>query len=68
MTVLYSTGCPKCKILEKQLRQHNIEFNIITDKNLMIEKGFKSAPKLEIDNKILDYPDAIRWAMNGGQS
>ena len=67
MTVLYSTGCPKCKTLERQLEKNKIEYTLVTDKDEMINKGFTSAPKLEIDGKILDYTDAVRWAMNGGK-
>ena len=67
MITLYSTGCPKCKILEKQLNKNKIEYKLVTDKDEMINKGFTSAPKLEINGKILDYVDAVRWAMNGGK-
>lgn len=67
MITLYSTGCPKCKILEKQLNKNKIEYKLVTDKDEMINKGFTSAPKLEINGKILDYVDALRWAMNGGK-
>lgn len=67
MTVLYSTGCPKCKALERQLNKSKIEYELVTDRDVMLNKGFTSAPKLEIDGKILDYTDAVRWAMNGGK-
>ena len=64
---LYSTNCPKCKALEKQLNKSKIEYELITDTKIMMDKGFTSAPKLEVDNKIMNYPDALRWAMNGGK-
>lgn len=67
MITLYSTHCPKCNALAKQLNKNNIEFKVIDDKDVMIAKGFQSAPKLEVDGEILDYQEAIRWAMNGGQ-
>lgn len=68
MTVkLYSTSCPKCKNLEKQLNKNKIEFELITNKEIMINKGFQSAPKLEVDGKIMDYPEAFRWILNGGK-
>lgn len=66
MVVLYSTHCPKCKLLEKQLNKQNIEYKVIDDKDVMIAKGFQSAPKLEINGEILDYTMALKWVMNGG--
>ena len=66
MVVLYSTNCPKCKALEKQLNKSKIEYEVVTDKNVMIEKGFVSAPQLEVNGETMDYNTAVRWAMNGG--
>ena len=31
MVVLYSTGCPKCKVLEKKLNADKIEYSISDD-------------------------------------
>lgn len=61
---LYSTNCPKCVILEKKLKDKNIEFNIINDVNVMIEKGFMAAPILEVDGKSMNYMDANTWVNN----
>ena len=66
MVILYSTGCPECKALARQLDKNNIKYELVTDRNIMMEKGFTSAPKLEIDGEILDYMEAVRWTMNGG--
>ena len=62
--ILYSTGCPKCQVLEKKLEQKNIHFEKRTDLNLMLSKGIKSAPCLEIDGKILDFKNATEWVNN----
>ena len=60
--VLYSTNCPKCKVLEKKLNSIGIDYKIVTDENLMISKGFSSAPMLEVDDNIMDFGNAVRWA------
>lgn len=60
--VLYSTNCPKCKVLEKKLDSIGIDYTIITDEDLMISKGFSSAPMLEVDGDIMDFGNAVRWA------
>lgn len=64
MIKLYTTHCPKCKVIEKKLAQKGIEYTEVTDKDEMINRGFKSAPVLEVDDKILNFGDANRWIMN----
>lgn len=61
---LYSTNCPKCVILEKKLKDKNVEFDIVNDVDQMIEKGFMAAPILEVDGKPLSYMDANTWVNN----
>lgn len=59
--VLFSTKCPKCKVLEAKLKQSNIEFEEINDVNLMVQKGFKSAPVLEVDGVAYNFKEAVDW-------
>ena len=64
MITLYSTGCPKCQVLEKKLIKDGIEFSISDDVDELIEKGFMSAPILKVDDKFLEFKDAIDWLKN----
>jgi len=59
--VLYSTHCPKCSVLEAKLKDKNIEFEEVNDKNLMIEKGFMSVPILEVDGETMNFKVANDW-------
>ena len=59
--VLYSTHCPKCKVLETKLTQKRISYEENNDVNLMQEKGFISVPKLEVDGIIYDFKEAVEW-------
>ena len=59
--VLYSTNCPKCKILETKLTKKGINYSIITDVNLMIEKGFTQAPVLEVNGQFKEFKEANDW-------
>ena len=61
MNILYSTNCPKCKVLETKLKNKNIEFEICNDVDLMLSKGIQQAPYLEIDNELMDFSNAIKW-------
>ena len=63
--ILYSTGCPKCKILTKKLENNNIEYSVVSDVDLMQKKGFMTLPMLEVDGRVMDFGKAIKWVTNG---
>lgn len=65
MITLYSTHCPKCKILEKKLDNANIEYVICDDIDIMTNKGFDFLPMLEVDDKIMNYTEATDWITKG---
>lgn len=58
---LYTTHCPKCRVLEAKLNSKKVDFNIIDNEELMIEKGFQSAPMLEVDDNVMNFGEAIKW-------
>lgn len=59
--ILYTTGCPNCKLLEKLLTSKEIKHGIITDVDVMIKMGFQSSPQLEVDGLMMDYTHAKVW-------
>lgn len=59
--ILYSTDCPKCKILEKKLKDKDIHFVTINSTEEMVKLGYASAPLLRVDGIILDFAEAIKW-------
>ncbi len=62
MITFYSTNCPKCKVLATKLDQAGVKYNINTDLNVMLSKGIKSAPVIEMENgKLLDFSQALAW-------
>lgn len=62
---LYSTHCPRCKVLETKLKQKNINYEEINDVNVMQEKGFEFMPMLEVDGMVYNFKEAVDWV--GGQ-
>lgn len=66
MITLYSTGCPKCRVLEKKLEAEEIKYTKVEDENVMIEKGFMSAPMLDVDGKVMNFKEAVDWLGEGG--
>ena len=61
MVVFYSTHCPKCGILEKKLKQANIEYTENNDVNTMLAKGMTSALSLEVDGKLMGFAESVEW-------
>lgn len=62
MIILYSTGCPKCKVLKTKLDTAQIEYVVCDDKQAMINKNFTNVPMLEFDGgMIMDFKSAVEW-------
>lgn len=45
---LYSTNCPKCKVLETLLKRDDIGYAVTTDISTLVNEGISSAPVLEL--------------------
>ena len=59
--VLYSTGCPKCNILKKKLADAQIDYTVIEDIDVMLSKGLKDVPWLEVDGVLMNFIDSSKW-------
>lgn len=62
--VLYTSHCPKCKVLEAKLKQKNVQYIECDDVQVMIGKGIKSAPQLEVNGVMMDFMTAVKY-ING---
>ena len=59
--ILYEHGCPKCKVLKMKLDKSGLEYETVNDVAVMKEKGFKEAPKLEVDGVVYGFAEAVEW-------
>lgn len=59
--ILFSTHCPRCKVLELKLKQKNIVYEEVNDVEQMKAKGFNEAPKLEVDGVVYGFKEAVDW-------
>ena len=60
--VLYATGCPKCRILEKKLSDKGIGFEKCDDREVMSSLGMVSLPMLRLDDgRMLGYFEAVKY-------
>ena len=62
--VLYSTHCPRCNVLEKKLKQKNIDYREVNDVETMKEKGYLTVPILEVNGTSMDFKIANDWFNN----
>ena len=64
--VMYSTGCPKCKILKKKLDEKKVVYEEETDVEKMKSKGINRVPVLEVEGKLFSYSEAVKLINDGG--
>lgn len=60
--ILYSTGCPKCKILKMKLDTAQIPYTENYNIDEMQMLGMTEAPALMVNGELLGFGDACRWA------
>lgn len=62
MITIYTTAtCPKCRILKKKLEEKGIEYEEFTDEEEMQRMGIMAVPVLDVDGRMMDFPDAINY-------
>lgn len=59
--ILYSTHCPRCKVLEMKLQKKNISYTENDSVEEMMEMGIQSAPALKVDDKVYLFGEAVKW-------
>lgn len=66
--IMYSTGCPRCLILKRELDKRGIKYTENNSIDEMCKLGINSVPVLCVDgDSLLDYNKAIAYVMNYGK-
>lgn len=66
--ILYSTDCPKCKILKTKLTDSKIEFTVNDSVEEMLNLGITQIPVLGIEDQLLAFKEAAEWINNSKES
>lgn len=66
--VLYSTGCPKCKVLKKKLDDAGVDYVVVSDVDEMLKLGMSSAPALGVGEELMDFAAAVNWIREAGKT
>ena len=66
--ILYSNGCPNCKMLKSLLDKENIEYEENNSIDDMFRLGIYTVPVLGIDGELYSFKEAkkIIKNLNGG--
>lgn len=59
--ILYSTGCPCCKVITRKLDDKGIKYSIVDKVDVMLELGITNVPVLEVDDRKMEFKEAINW-------
>jgi hypothetical protein len=59
--VLYTTDCPKCRILERKMKDKGLTFKFEHNMNPIVERGFIFAPVLQVGDKFMEFGEAVKW-------
>ena len=59
--ILYTTHCPKCRVLEEKLKAKQIEFESVDDPDALLKKGILSVPMLEVDGTLKSFMEANKY-------
>lgn len=57
----HSNTCGKCKVLEIKLKDAGIEYEGITDIEVMKNLGLDHIPWLEVDGKLMNCSESLKW-------
>lgn len=62
--ILYTTHCPMCLMLERKLKEKNIEYTEISNIDEIKKAGVKNVPVLKVDNEMMNSYSAMQWVKN----
>ena len=58
---LYTTNCPKCKVIEQKLEVKGLNYIKVEDIEEMKKLNILSVPVLEIDGCFYDFVNAVKY-------
>ena len=58
--VLFSSGCPKCKILKQKLDEKQIKYEVSEDFDELITQNLQTVPVLKVNGKYYQFGEAIK--------
>lgn len=63
---LFTTHCPKCKVLRVKLDAAGINYSIVEDIEVMRQLGINEVPYLRVNGELMNFSTAIKWVNERG--
>ena len=61
MITLYTTHCPRCKVLETKLKNKGLDYSVVDDVNEITNLGILTVPVLNVDDVFYQFKEANDW-------
>ena len=58
MTLYTTANCPRCKMIKMKLDKKNVQYDEVSDIDVLLSKGIKQAPMLEVNGELLNLSKA----------
>lgn len=58
--ILYSTGCPKCKVLKQKMDAVGFTYQENNSVDEMLALGITQVPVLSVDGELYDFAQAVK--------
>lgn len=58
---LYSTGCPKCTVLEKKLDSKGVKYKKVDSVDELRDLGILEVPVIKIGDTIMNFTESVAW-------
>lgn len=59
--ILYSTGCPMCRVLKAKLAAKQIGYTEVNDVDKMLALGIETVPVLSVNGELMMFKEAADW-------
>ena len=66
IVTLYSTGCPKCKVLKSKLDAKGIEYHVVDNVDEMIKLGIQTVPYIMVNDVLMNFKEGLEWVNRMG--
>lgn len=67
ITLYTSDTCHRCKIVKELFDIHSVEYEEVTDRELILSMDVEGVPVLEVDGKIIDnWISVLAWLDQNG--
>lgn len=58
--ILFSSGCPKCKVLKQKLDDKKIKYEISEDFDELVQNNLQTVPVLKVNGEYYQFNEAVR--------